>query len=122
MFYKLRQRTNRAWFNFWAREILSTPPLTERDAPLVTLSMVSHLDLVMYLVAIKSYYRVMGRGRVVVLNDGSLSESDLVLLKRHVPFVKIVPISEVRTAPCPSGACWERLLLISEYVKDNYVV
>jgi hypothetical protein len=56
------------------------------------------------------------------LNDGSLKESDLVLLRRHIPFVELVPISSVKTDPCPKGACWERLLLIADYVKDNYVV
>jgi len=122
MFYRLRQKTNRSWFNFWTREVLKTPPLVQRVAPLVTLSMISHLDLVMYLVAIKSYYRAIGKGRVVVLDDGSLREQDIQLLKHHIPFIELVHISEVKTDPCPKGACWERLLLISKYVQDSYVV
>jgi hypothetical protein len=37
--------------------VRATPPLRPAAAPLTILSMVSHVDVVMYLIAIKSLYR-----------------------------------------------------------------
>jgi len=122
MFYNLRQNINRGYFNFLTRSILSTNPLVFESADLVILSMISHLDLFMYLIAIKSLYKVLKKGRIVVLNDGSLSLTDINILKKHIPFLEVIHIAEIRSKSCPKGACWERLLLIADYVKDNYVI
>lgn len=86
------------------------------------LSMVSHLDIMMYLVAIKSFYRHLKRGKIVVLNDGTLTEKDKRLLATHINPLQVLNINEVKTHPCPKGAWWERLLLIADYVKDHYVI
>ncbi len=76
----------------------------------------------MYLIAIKSLYRFLDSRRVVVLNDGSLSGDDRALLMRHVPSIEIMSFSQVPAANTPKGRCWERLLLISDLVRDSYVI
>jgi hypothetical protein len=77
----------------------------------------------MYLLAVKSFCRHFGCvPRVVILNDGSLTDSDYATLRSHIPTVRIVSIPEVAPDDCPKGSCWERLLLISDLVKDSYVV
>ncbi len=76
----------------------------------------------MYLLALKSAYAQIGFGRVVVLNDGSLTPRDLSTLADHVPAVEIVHISSVKLSDCPKGGTWERLLLISDLVKEQYVI
>ena len=122
--YKLRERLKRRWFSFWCRGILSTPPLPQSngDAQFVTVSMVSHRDLMMYLVAVKSFHHWLGGGRVVILNDGSLTPQDLALLDTHLAPARIVRLNEVEHGRCPTGGCWERLLLIADYVADHYVI
>jgi hypothetical protein len=85
--------------------------------------MLCHGEVVMYLLAVKSFCAQFGRvPRVVILNDGSLTERDDAILRSHIPAVRIVSISEVVPDHCPKGSCWERLLLISDLVKNSYVV
>ncbi|HEV2619784.1 MAG TPA: hypothetical protein VGU23_07585 [Acidobacteriaceae bacterium] len=77
----------------------------------------------MYLIAVKSFCHRLGRTpRVVVLNDGSLTASDLAILHAHIPQIRIVSLSDVPADRCPKRNCWERLLLISDLVKDSYVI
>jgi hypothetical protein len=77
----------------------------------------------MYLLAAKSFCRQLGRNpQVVILNDGSLTKSDHATIYSHIPDAKIIPISEVAPANTPKGSCWERLLLISDIVKNSFVV
>jgi hypothetical protein len=76
----------------------------------------------MYLVAIKSLYRFFRRGSIVVLDDGSLTSQDRSHLKQHLRSADILHIRDVALADTPKGGTWERLTLISQLVKDSYVV
>jgi hypothetical protein len=85
--------------------------------------MVCHGEVLMYLLAAKSFCRQLGRNpQVVILDDGSLTKSDYSTISSHIPDAKIVHISEVAPANTPKGSCWERLLLISDLVRDSFVV
>ncbi len=85
--------------------------------------MVCHGEVLMYLLAAKSFCRQLGRNpHVVILDDGSLTKSDYATIHAHISDAKIVHISEVAPANTPKGSCWERLLLISDLVKDTFVV
>jgi hypothetical protein len=113
----------RAWFNFRSRALLQTSPVFCNDEGVTLVSMLCHGEVLMYLLAVKSFCAQLGRNpRVVVLNDGSLTASDLATLKQHIPQIHVVAISDVAPDHCPKGSCWERLLLISDLVKDTYVV
>ncbi|HEU5340734.1 hypothetical protein [Edaphobacter sp.] len=123
MFFRARRALGRAWFNFNCRSLLETSPLLPNDDRLTLVSMVCHGEALMYLLAAKSFCRRLGRNpNVVLLDDGSLTKEDKALLRAHLPKVRIVHISEVTPDRCPKGSCWERLLLISDVVKDSYVV
>ena len=122
MFYRLRKSFERAGFNRQVRSILSTPPIPADDSPLRIVSMVSHQDLMMYLVAIKSFWRHLGRGTVTPLDDGSLTAEDKDLLRRHLPGMDLRDIREIDTGPCQRGGCWERLMLICNLARDHYVI
>ena len=85
--------------------------------------MVCHGEVLMYLLAAKSFCRQLGRNpHVVILDDRSLTKSDYATIHAHIPDAKIVHISEVAPANTPKGSCWERLLLISDLVMDTFVV
>jgi hypothetical protein len=123
MFFRGRRALGRAWFNFNCRSLLKTAPIDCNDDKLTLVSMLCHGEVVMYLLAVKSFCRQLGRKpHVVILDDGSLTKSDHNTLLSHIPKVRIVPISAVVPDRCPKGSCWERLLLISDIVKDSYVV
>jgi hypothetical protein len=123
MFFRAKRTLQRAWFNFNTRSLLHTPPIHSSDSRLTLVSMLCHGEVVMYLLAVKSFCHHLGRvPHVVILNDGSLTESDRAILHAHIPEAKIVPISEIANDDCPKGSCWERLLLISDLLQDTYVV
>lgn len=85
--------------------------------------MLCHGEVLMYLLAAKSFCRQLGRvPKVVILDDGSLTGTDRATLHAHIPHVRVVSISEVVPDQCPTGSCWERLLLISDLVQETYVV
>jgi hypothetical protein len=123
MLFRARRSLGRAWFNFKGRALLGTLPLNCNDRDVTIVSMLCHGEVLMYLFAVKSFCRQLGRNpMIVILDDGSLSGSDHATLLHHLPQAKIVPISEVPPDRCPKGSCWERLLLISDLVRDSYVV
>ncbi|PWS39213.1 hypothetical protein DFH01_08245 [Falsiroseomonas bella] len=76
----------------------------------------------MYLLAIKSFYRYIPGGEIVVLDDGSLTGADRQLLAAHLPDATVTPLADIATAPCPRGGCWERLLYILDRSDNNYVI
>ena len=123
MFFRARRALQRAWFDLNCRSLLKTSPIASNDPSLTLVSMVCHGEVLMYLLAAKSFCSQLGRNpQVVVLNDGSFTESDYTTIRAHIPAAKIVSISEVAPANTPKGSCWERLLLISDLVADTFVV
>jgi hypothetical protein len=84
--------------------------------------MVSHADLTMYLVAVRSLYSHLGHGQIIILNDGTLTAPDIAILKRQLCDPEIVTIADIENQRCPHRGCWERLLLISDRVRNQYVL
>ncbi len=119
-------RTKRSWgkyrFDRVAARVLATAPLHLRgDSPLF-LSMVCHRDVPAYLLAIKSLYSGVGCGRVTIINDGSLTSSDLAILHNHIQNIEVFDIAAISTGSCPRGGTWERLVKILELTANNYVI
>jgi hypothetical protein len=114
----------------WEREthdrrcagILATAPLSLRPAPVKILSMVCHRDVILYLVAAKSFYRRLDQGSFVLIDDGSLTEEDRSIFRAHLGAPLIVPIASVFTHGCPRGGTWERLVRILELARQDYVI
>ena len=84
--------------------------------------MVSHRDLVMYLVAVKSFYHRVGEGEIVIMDDGTLTDSDRELLSGHLGQPHFLHVNQADTGSFPRGGCWERLVSIVAMLEDYYVV
>jgi hypothetical protein len=124
MFYRIKDRVKKAWFKTWCRNVLRTPPISPVGGgdDVLILSGVGNRDLLMYLVAIKSFYHFFNRGRVLLLVQDNCPESNLEVLMHHVNPLRIVRDSEVKLGRCPHGGTWERLVSIVREVKDRYVI
>jgi hypothetical protein len=103
------------------RGILTTSPIRPIDDGVRIVSMVSHMDLIMYLIAVKSLHSFLGTGRPVVIDDGTLTRGDRQILERHLA-PEIVGVRDIGCGRCPQGGTWERLLLILDYLRDSYVI
>jgi hypothetical protein len=116
------RRLGRLSYQWLCAGALRTPPLRHRPAPLRIVSMLRHNHVLMYLLAIKSFYRRIDGGTIAVLDDGTLTETDRKILHEHIEALQIVRIDEVATGPCPQGGTWERLLFILDHAPESYIV
>lgn len=122
MLSRLKHKANKAWLNINARGILSSPPVRCRpDSSLIILSQTYHPDLLMYLLAVKTFARYIQPRLFVIVDDG-LTANDQAVLRSHLGNVRFVPTASVDRGPCPSGGAWERLLTIAGLTADDYVI
>src|SRR5690349_17584622 len=120
MLYRIR-KFQRSLHNMACRGIVDTPPIKVNSGPLPFSSTVSTADFVMYLAAMKSMYRQMREGRVVTIDDGSLTQEQRDLLRKHLDS----EVRHIKDAPkrrVPKGGTWERLTSIVELSRDSYVI
>lgn len=123
MFYKLKDSARRFIFNAKSRSIWQTSPVTlTAKNGVAVLSLMCHRDMQMYLIALKTFLRHVDIEAVFIVNDGSLLDEDIALLKKHVPQINILAMTDYRSVACPTGACWERLLSIASLTENYYVI
>ena len=99
-----------------------TAPVRTETTGLTYVSQICHRDVRSWLLAIKSIIAGVGPGEITALDDGSLTDADTRLLTGHLPGLKIVPVTNVRTDGFPKGGTWERLLLILDLTAERYVI
>lgn len=105
------------------RAILDTMPIAKsRGSRLAVLTQLQHKDVLSYLVALKSFAHSVPVSDVYILNDGTLTESDVRILDEHTSGCQVLSLADFKSQYCPSGGCWERLLAISALVRENYVI
>ena len=122
MFYSLRRRLNYTWFNYSNRAAFSTPPLRLDPTGPIVVTQLCRDDIVMYLIAIKTFGERVRPAAVYVLDDGSLSPDDHALVKTHVEGLTVLAWQDYQNPKCPKRGCWERLLAISTLSKSGYIV
>ncbi len=129
MFVRVSDAVQRARFNAAAKDILTTPPIPICESAvdggedrLTIVSQVQSKDLIPYLVAAKSFYRRIGRGRLVIVDDGSLTYANRETLSAHLPGVAYRPLSDGELDGLPRGGCWERLAIAAVEARDAYVI
>src|SRR5690349_17838969 len=95
MIEPLAKRWNRWRYLQASRVVLGTPPIPADGGVVVIFSMLTGRHILMYLFAAKSLYAHLRSGRFVVLDDGSMSEEDREVLRRHLKGVRILHIDQV---------------------------
>ena len=123
MFYSIKDKINRFFFQKTCAKILTIAPLKmQKKSDTAVLTLLQHKDVFMFLVAAKSFARQIPIGSVYILNDGTLTSHDKTILSSHIEQVEFVELNEITNEHCPQGSCWERLLAIAERAKDQYIV
>lgn len=122
MFYAVTTQMKQARHRRACAAVLGARPIAPRDDGLVLFSMIGSAALVPYLVAIKSLHAHLRRGRVMLMDDGTLTPRDRDVLARHLGDPVILPIGAVDVGPCPRGGTWERLLTILDLRTHDYVI
>ncbi|WP_152414457.1 hypothetical protein [Blastomonas sp. AAP53] len=120
--FRLRTRLDGRRHDAACRPVLQTAPIVPADDGLVIFSMMGTAVLLPYLVAVKSLWTHLRRGRVVILSDGTLTPDDRATLAWHCGAPEIIEIADVDTTGFPVGGTWERLLTILDRRSDAYVI
>lgn len=89
---------------------------------MILFSMIGTAVLLPYLVAVKSLHHHLPRGKIVLLDDGTLTADDKAILATHCDNPEIIVKADVATAPCPRDNCWERLLSILDRRSEHFVI
>lgn len=118
--HRWRSRKEAARHNEAIVDILETPPIRPRQDGVVLFSMMGTAVLLPYLVAVKSLWSRLQRGRVVVMDDGTLTAQDRAVLAHHCGDPEIIALSSVMMGRFPSGGTWERFLTILDRRKSDY--
>ena len=100
--------------------ILEPPPIEPRQDGVVLFSMIGTAVLLPYLVAVKSLWYELRRGRVAILDDGTLTAQDRAILAHHCGDPQILRIADVVLNEFPAGGTWERLLTILDNRAGEY--
>jgi hypothetical protein len=120
---KLKHAIYRELHRQTSAAVLQRPPAAVTAGGPTIVSMVGASQHLMYLCAIKSFAAQLPVGRVVILDDGSLTTRHHELMRRHVGAVEIRSLSQVDIGAAPrADIFWERLLLIAELNCDAYVI
>jgi hypothetical protein len=120
--YRWRTRRDAARHAEAILDVLDTPPIVPRNDGPVLFSMIGTAVVLPYLVAVKSLWTQLGRGRVALLDDGTLTAPDRALLAHHCGDPELIRIDSVKTGAFPTGGCWERLLTILDRRESEYWV
>lgn len=102
--------------------VYATPPIEPHHDGVVVFSMIGTRVVAPYLVAVKSFLRELDCGRVVLLDDGSLTGRDRERLAAHLGNPEVRSIHDVDTGDAPRGGCWERLMTLIDLSARDYVI
>ncbi|MDE2199743.1 MAG: hypothetical protein KGJ41_12055 [Rhodospirillales bacterium] len=122
MFYNIRNKIQRAKFNWMVRGILTTPPQPAGEGPGAILSVVSAADIAMYLVAVKSLHSRLPQLRIIIIDDGTLHPKDRDILSRHLPGATLIARDEIVLGSLPPDLMWQRLACVIAASAEGFVI
>jgi hypothetical protein len=122
MFYNLRKSINTRLFNLYVRKAIQCPPVrSSPDSKVNILTQLCSRDLMMYLVAIKTFSYYVPPKSVVIVAD-RLNEKEINILHSQIENLTIINLDEVNDNRFPKGGCWERLQTILKNCVNNFVI
>lgn len=122
MFDRMRNKYQKSRFNKLIAPVLDTPPIRLEDAPWSIISMVSNSDVPMYLLSMKSFYKRLGKGKLVAIVDRDMPEDLRVTLKKHFVGIEFVTLEDINTGTCQRGGTWERLVYLLDRAETEYAI
>jgi len=102
--------------------ILHTPALEQTLAGPAIVSLLGSGQVLPYLVAVKSFRQRLGRGRVAIVDDGTLTGEDRAILAHHCGDPEIVPHQAAPRGAFPAGGEWAQLLTILDRRAGQYLI
>ena len=120
--YSVQARFHEGRHNHVCKPVLASAPIVPADDGLILFSMIGTRVVLPYLVAVKSLWHQLRQGRVVILDDGTLSDADRRLLDHHLGHPQMLTMAEAARPAFPRGGCWERFAGLLSLRRDAFVV
>ncbi|HEY7807663.1 MAG TPA: hypothetical protein VIC34_10735 [Croceibacterium sp.] len=102
--------------------VLYTAPVKQAAGGPTVVSLIGTVDVLPYLVTIKSLFLRLGRGRIAIVDDGTLTGEDRAILAHHCGDPEIIPHQAGRRPRFPAGGAWALLLTVLERRTGQYWV
>jgi hypothetical protein len=119
----LRRRMTYRLFDWRTRGVRGLPVLKGDEAQdFVLLTMLCHRDVSQYLLAVNSLGQYLRPRRFYVVDDGSLTRSDIALLKSALQPLTLLQGADFKDPRLPPDPSWQRIQAIAEVVQKSYVV
>ena len=64
----------------------------------------------------------MGFGRIVVIDDGTLTTADKDIIRQHVRPAEVVQAKSLTSPKCPTYISWKKLFCIANFIDDSFVI
>jgi hypothetical protein len=125
MFYRLKSHFAKTRFHRLTAGIMDTPPLPVADAPWTIVSLFHKCDIYaaqMYLLAIKSFYSRLKRGKITLIVERDLAPDMRRMLEHHLPGIGFVVFEDIDVGACQHGGTWERLLYLLDNARSEYSI
>lgn len=100
--------------------VVQTAPIQARGGGLAILVPLGAHSLLPGLVAIKTLHRAIGRGRVAIIDDGTLTAQDRAMLAHHCDDPEMLPAAHVHHGSMPTGLEWSALLTALDRRPSEY--
>lgn len=100
--------------------ILETPPVPHRADGVAIVARIGTREVLPFLVALKSLHGRLGRGRPVILDNGTLDGADRTILAFHCGDPEILPPRAVSLGGFPSAGDWEPWLAAFDRRRGEY--
>lgn len=122
MLENLKTRILQKIFYCQTKDILNTKPIHTVDCQLCIVSMLTDDYVQMYILSMKSFYRLIGKGKIIVIIDDKFTRESRDVLTHHFPGISFQMLADIDVGPCQHGGTWERLLYILDRSKTEYVI
>jgi hypothetical protein len=125
MFYRWKLHHQKKRFQKLTAAVWETPPIPVVDAPWNIVSLFYKCDahtIQMYLIAIKSFYSRIKRGRITLIVERGFSSDVRRLLEHHLPGIGFAIFEDIEMGVCQHGGTWERLIFMLERSREEYAI
>jgi hypothetical protein len=125
MMKNIKSKILHRFFDFQVRGALKLPTIDRKKdivSGLCVLSMLCRRDFFQYLISIYSFTDKLNPEKIVVVNDGSLSERHLQILRRKIPDIEILHGPSYYDERLPTYTSWQRMLALVSKVDNYYVI
>lgn len=124
-FDQVKSKLQHKYFDWYVRDALNLNKVSrdeEINKGLCILTMLCKRDFFQYLVSIHSFTSFLNPEKIVVVNDGSLEDWQILHLRKLIDDITVLNGTDFIDSRVPTYTSWRRMLAIESFVNDFFVI